>query len=116
MGKAVAMFSIPWRRYRSLLFLVLMCIMTCWHRDGNATDFNGGTTSNDRSGRGEKPQIPTENFEWNGTFRVPGQIIPVVTDLTIRGMWQNGHFNLYMEQGFKGVSIGLKTLFSRNTC
>ena len=48
------------------------------------------------------PQIPIRNFEWTGTFRVPGQEVPVITDLTISGKWQNGFFNLYMEQGFEG--------------
>jgi hypothetical protein len=108
------MFSSPWRRNRCLLFLVLICIVTCWHRDSNATDLNGGTTHNDQSGRVAKPQIPTENFEWNGTFRVPGQQEPVITDLTIRGMRQTGwlgeHFNLHMEQGFKGGKYWVENL------
>jgi hypothetical protein len=104
------MLSIPWRRYSALLFLALMCIMTSWNRDSNAADLNGGTTPNDKSGRVKKPQIPTENFEWNGTFRVPGQEEPVITALTIRGRWQNGHFNLYMEQGFEGGEYWVENL------
>src|SRR5262249_56278010 len=104
------MVSIPWRRYSALLFLVFICLLTSWNRDGHAAELNGGTSHNDQSGRVKKPQIPTENFEWNGTFRVPGQDEPVITDLTIRGMWQNGHFNLYMEQGFEGGEYWVENL------
>lgn len=108
------MFSSPSRRKRRFLFLVLICIVTCWYGDSNATDLNGGSTHNDRPGLVVKPQIPTENFEWNGTFRVPGQQEPVITDLTIRGMWQAGwlgkHFNLYMEQGYKGARYWVENL------
>jgi len=100
------MFSIPWRRYRALLFLVLICIMTGWYRESNATDLSGGTTQ----GPVEKPQIPTQNFEWNGTFRVPGQDVPVITGLTVRGMWQSGYFNLYMQQGVKGDKYRVENL------
>jgi hypothetical protein len=80
----------------------------------NATDITGGTAQNEQAGQIDKPQIPTENFEWNGTFRVPGQPVPVITDLTIRGMWQTGwfgkRFDLYLEQGVKGGQYWVENL------
>ena len=45
---------------------------------------------------------------------VPGEVVPVVTDLTIRGMWQNGYFNLYMEQGFEGEEYWVENLIYQN--
>jgi len=104
------MLSIPLRGYSAPLFLALMCLMPSWQRDSNAAELNAGTPHNDPSGQVEKPQIPTENFEWNGTFRVPGEEEPVITALTIRGMWQNGYFNLYMEQGFDGGEYWVENL------
>jgi len=104
------MSSIPWRRYSARLLLVLMGILTSGNRAGHAGELDGGTPLHGQSGQVKKPQIPTENFEWNGTFRVPGQDEPVITDLTIRGRWQNGHFNLYMEQGFDGGEYWVENL------
>ena len=82
------MLSISLRAYSAPLFLALMCLMPGWQRDIYAAELDAVTAPNDPSVQIEKPQIPTENFEWNGTFRVPGEQVPVVTDLTIRGMWQ----------------------------
>lgn len=57
---------------------------------------------------GEKPpQIPKQDFEWNGTFVANGAKLSdpqIMTDLTISGKWQKNKedewfFNLYMEQG-----------------
>jgi len=84
--------------------------MIWWHRDSNATDLNGETNQNDQWGSVKKPQIPIKNFEWSGTFRVPGQREPVITNLVIRGMWQNGHFNLHMQQGSKGDKYWVENL------
>lgn len=106
--------SIPWRRCGARLVLVLACIVTSWHSDGHAAEPNGRNSRPDRSGQIRKPQIPTENFEWNGTFRVPGEEEPVITDLTIRGMWQDAYFNLYMEQGFAGGEYWVENLIYRN--
>ena len=93
---------IPRRRYSAMLILVLTCIMLSWNSEGNEADA--------RPARIAKPQIPTENFEWNGTFRVPGQEEPVITDLTVRGMWRDGYFNLYMKQGFEGGEYWVENL------
>jgi hypothetical protein len=108
------MLSISSRGYSATLFLALMCLIPSWQRDLNAAEPNAGTRHDDPSEQVEKPQIPTENFEWNGTFRVPGEAEPVVTDLTIRGMWQNGYFNLYMEQGFDGGAYWVENLIYQN--
>ena len=73
-----------------------------------------GSSDSDPSHPIEKPQIPTEDFEWNGTFRVPGEDEPVNTALTIRGKWQNGYFNLYMQQGLKGEKYWVENLIYQN--
>ncbi len=62
----------------------------------------------------ERPQIPTENFEWNGTFKAPGEDEPVETALTVRGKWQNGYFDLYMQQGLKGEEVWVENLIYQN--
>ncbi len=74
----------------SLLVLLVFCV-SC-----SSSDAANGTTS------AEKPQIPKQDFEWNGVmignaerFDAP----QVVVDLTIRGKWQGEYFNVYMEQG-----------------
>lgn len=46
------------------------------------------------------PEIPLDDFEWNGTFKVDD--LGVATALTIRGKWQDGFFDLYMQQGQEG--------------
>jgi hypothetical protein len=108
------MLSISLRVFSAPLFLALMCLMPAWPRDIYAAELNAVTPRNDSSVQVEKPQIPTENFEWNGTFRVPGETVPVVTDLTIRGMWQKGYFNLYMEQGLEGGEYWVENLIYQN--
>ena len=109
------MLSSSLRGYGALLVLALiMDLIPGWQRDSNAAELNAGTPRNDSSGEAEKPQIPTENFEWNGTFRVPGEVEPVVSALTIRGMWQNGYFNLYEEQGIEGAAYWVENLIYQN--
>jgi hypothetical protein len=109
------MLSIQWKRYSAILFLVLTCITTTWNSDSNADEMSlGPTNKNDKSKPVKKPQIPSDNFEWNGTFRVPGEGKPVITDLTIRGMWQDGYFNVYMQQGFKGGEVWVENLIYQN--
>ncbi len=108
------MSSISSRRYRAPLLLALMCLTPCWQRHLNAAEPDPVTPQNDPSGPVEKPQIPTATFEWNGTFMVPGELVPVATDLTIRGMWQNGYFNLYLEQGSDGEQYWVENLIYRN--
>jgi hypothetical protein len=95
-----------------LVCLVLACVVTGWTRDGRADELDGTHTRGSKLVK--KPQIPTTNFEWNGTFRVPGEDVPVVTELTIRGMWQGRHFNLYMQQGFEGSAYWVENLIYQN--
>lgn len=59
-----------------------------------------------------KPQIPKQNFEWNGTFKAVSMGID--TDLLISGKWQNGNFNLFMEQGKKGSGAWVQNLIYDN--
>lgn len=61
-----------------------------------------------------KPRIPLRNFAWKGTFKVAS--LGVETDLTISGKWQNGYFDLYMEQGHQGSESGVwvENLIYRN--
>lgn len=108
------MVPIPRRRYSAILILVLTCIMASWHGEGKAADARKGHPRKDNPARIERPAIPTENFEWNGTFRVPGQEEPVITDLAVRGMWQAGYFNLYMKQGFEGGKYWVENLIYQN--
>lgn len=54
---------------------------------------------------GRKPRIPIRDFAWKGTFKVAS--LGVETDLTISGKWQNGYFDLYMEQGHQGSESGV---------
>jgi hypothetical protein len=105
---------LPIRGYSAALLLVLICLMPGWRRDSNAAELNAVTPRNDLSQKIEKPRIPTQNFEWNGTFEVPGEEEPVISALTIRGMWQKGYFNLYLEQGLKGEDYWVENLIYRN--
>ncbi len=63
---------------------------------------------------GRKPRIPITDFSWKGTFKVAS--LGVETDLTISGKWQNGYFDLYMEQGHQGSESGVwvENLIYRN--
>jgi hypothetical protein len=105
--------STPWRRCGALLCLLLTCITSGWTRESDAADFSARHPRG-KPGEVKPPQIPTEDFEWNGTFRVPGQREPVVTALTIRGMWQDGYFNLYMQQGSEGGEYWVENLIHQN--
>jgi hypothetical protein len=60
-----------------------------------------------------KPQIPKHDFEWKGTFEVAS--LGVQTGLTIRGRWQDGHFDLYMEQGSReDAEVWVENLIYKN--
>jgi len=60
-----------------------------------------------------KPQIPMHNFEWQGSFIGNAEKLSdpqVEYKLTVRGKWQNGYFNLYMEQGTKDDDTWVENL------
>jgi len=64
-----------------------------------------------------KPQIPKVNFEWTGTFvGNPLELSEpqITTRLTIRGKWQSGYFNVYMEQGYEGSGLWVENILYRN--
>ena len=107
---------IPWTSGgpRLVRAFVLVLIVTGGHGAGDAAEPHGRSPRPDSSGEIKKPQIPTDNFEWNGTFRVPGGEKPVITDLTIRGLWQDAYFNLYMQQGFAGGEYWVENLIYRD--
>lgn len=93
MKKFIISLSSSSSRALSLLVLLVFCV-SC-----SSSDAANGTTSP------EKPQIPKQDFEWNGvmignaeSFDAP----KVEVDLTIRGKRdEEGYFNVYMEQGNK---------------
>ena len=107
------MLLVPRTRHAAIVMLALICIMTSSDGEGNEADPRTRDPRKDEPARIEKPRIPTDNFEWNGTFRVPGRET-VITDLTIRGMWQAGYFNLYMQQGFEGGQYWVENLIYQN--
>ena len=60
-----------------------------------------------------KPQIPKEDFEWTGRFLGNSRELggaKVEYDLTVKGKWQNGYFNLYMSQGNEGEDTWVENL------
>jgi hypothetical protein len=99
---------------RPLLILVLMCLLTSGSSEAQEADPHREALRKGHPARIERPRIPTENFEWNGTFRVPGQDVPVITDLTLRGMWQAGYFNVYLGQGVEGSDYWVENLIYQN--
>jgi len=92
MKKFIISLSSSSSRALSLLVLLVFCV-SC-----SSSDAANGTTS------AEKPQIPKQDFEWNGVMIGNAERVDapqVVVDLTIRGKWQGEYFNVYMEQGNK---------------
>lgn len=61
---------------------------------------------------GTKPQIPKEDFEWNGTFKAVSMGID--TNLVISGKWDDDNFNLYMEQGKEGSGAWVQNFIYEN--
>lgn len=103
-----ATFNFLCTRTLALFSIVLFCV-AC----------SNGESANDPTFGPDKPQIPKQDFEWNGVFKgsdvyqgtaADFDAPQVVEPLTIRGQWQGEHFNLYMEQGNRGATTWVENL------
>lgn len=90
--------AISWLRTTLSLLAIAAFSISC----------SNGNSANDTTMGPDKPQIPTQDFEWHGVFK--GSTVfqgtaedysapQVIEDLVVRGRQQGDYFNVYMSQG-----------------